>query len=50
MRNIFAEITVKNAVEATMAMNGQMDERNVHSVTFTVVVDTSATTLVINTK
>jgi len=48
MGNVFAEITVKNAVEATLAMNGQMTENDVHTVTLTAVVDTGATSLVIN--
>jgi len=48
MGNVFAEITVKNAVDATMARNGQITENDVRTVTLTAVVDTGATTLVIN--
>jgi len=48
MGNVFAEITVKNAVEAALARNGQMAEKDVRTVTLTAIVDTGATTLVIN--
>jgi len=48
MGNVFAEITVKNAVEAELARNGQITENDVHTVTLTAIVDTGATSLVIN--
>jgi len=48
MGNVFAEITVKNAVDATLAKNGQITENDVHTVTLTAIVDTGATSLVIN--
>jgi clan AA aspartic protease len=48
MGNVFAEITVKNVMDMGLAQAGHITENNVRSATFTVVVDTGATTLVIN--
>jgi len=48
MGNVFAEITVKNALEATLARKGHIAEKDVHTVTLTTIVDTGATSLVIN--
>jgi len=48
MGNVFAEITVKNAVQDELARNGQISENDVRTVTLTAIVDTGATTLVIN--
>jgi len=48
MGNVYAEITVKNAVDATMARNGHIAENDVRTVTLTAIVDTGATSLVIN--
>ena len=48
MGNVFAEITVKNAGDITLAHAGQITENNVRTVTLTAIVDTGATTLVIN--
>jgi clan AA aspartic protease len=48
MGNVFAEITLKNAVDATLAGNGQIAENDVRTVTLTAIVDTGASTLVIN--
>jgi len=48
MGNVFAEITVKNAADIALAHAGHIAENDIHSVTFTAIVDTGATTLVIN--
>jgi len=48
MGNVFAEITVKNVEDMGFARAGHIAENNVRSVTITAVVDTVATTLVIN--
>jgi clan AA aspartic protease len=48
MGNVFAEITVKNVMDMGLAQAGYITENNVHSVTLTAIVDTGATTLVIN--
>ena len=48
MGNVYAEITVKNAVDLALNQKGQMAEQDVHAVTLTAIVDTGATTLVIN--
>jgi len=48
MGNVFAEITVKNVKDIGLAQEGHITESNVRSVTLTAVVDTGATTLVIN--
>jgi len=48
MGNVFAEITVKNAFDVGCVHAGQMPENNVRTVTLTALVDTGATTLVIN--
>jgi len=48
MGNVFAEITVKNVMDMGLANAGHITENNVHSVTLTAIVDTGATTLVIN--
>ena len=48
MGNVYAEITVKNALDVGNARAGQIAEQDVHAVTLTAIVDTGATTLVIN--
>ena len=48
MGNVFAEITVKNALDVGLARAGQIAEQDVRTVTLTAIVDTGATTLVIN--
>ncbi len=48
MGNVYAEITVKNVKDMGFAQEGHITEDNVHSVTLTAIVDTGATTLVIN--
>ena len=48
MGNVFAEITVKNVEDMGLAHAGHITENNVRSVTLTAIVDTGATTLVIN--
>jgi clan AA aspartic protease len=48
MGNVFAEITVKNAGDIIKAKDGIIAENNVRTVTLTAIVDTGATTLVIN--
>jgi len=48
MGTVYAEITVKNAEDLAFVNAGQMAENNVRAVTLTAVVDTGATTLVIN--
>jgi clan AA aspartic protease len=47
MGNVFAEITVKNAGDLIRVKDGQITENEVRTVTFTAIVDTGATTLVI---
>jgi clan AA aspartic protease len=48
MGNVFAEITVTNAEDIALAKAGHIAEKDVRTVTLTAVVDTGATTLVIN--
>jgi len=48
MGSVNAEITVKNAFDTALARNGQIAENNVRTVTLDAVVDTGASTLVIN--
>jgi len=48
MGNVFAEITVKNAGDIIEARKGHIAEKDIRSVTLTAIVDTGATTLVIN--
>ncbi|MCL2138844.1 MAG: clan AA aspartic protease [Treponema sp.] len=48
MGNVFADITVKNAFDIALVNAGHINENNVRSVTLTAIVDTGATTLVIN--
>jgi clan AA aspartic protease len=48
MGNVFAEITVKNAGDITRLKNGNITENEVRTVALTAIVDTGATTLVIN--
>ena len=48
MGNVYAEITVKNAFDVGCANAGQISENNVRTVTLTALVDTGASTLVIN--
>jgi len=48
MGNVFAEITVKNALDVGLARAGHITENNVRTVTLTAIVDTGATTLVIS--
>jgi clan AA aspartic protease len=48
MGNVFAEITVKNAVDIDLSQKCQIAEQDVRTVTLTAIVDTGATTLVIN--
>jgi clan AA aspartic protease len=48
MGNVFAEITVTNAGDIVLSQNGHIAEHDVRSVTLTAIVDTGATTLVIN--
>jgi clan AA aspartic protease len=48
MGNIFAEIIVKNAEDLALFKAGHIAEKDVRTVTLTAVVDTGATTLMIN--
>jgi len=48
MGNVFAEITIKNAGDIALAEEGHIAENGIRSVTLTAIVDTGATTLVIN--
>jgi len=48
MGNVFADITVKNAMDFGRFQAGDIAESDVHSVTLTAVVDTGATSLVID--
>ena len=48
MGSVYAEITVRNAFDIECAHVGQITENNVRTVTLTAIVDTGATTLVIN--
>jgi len=48
MGNVYAEITVKNAADIARCNAGDIAEKDIRSVTLTVIVDTGATTLVIN--
>jgi clan AA aspartic protease len=48
MGNVYAEITIINTEDVTRAKDGHITEKDIRSVTLTAVVDTGATTLVIN--
>jgi len=48
MGNVFAEITVKNNSDITKVRDGSILENEVRTVTLTALVDTGATSLVIN--
>jgi len=48
MGNVFAEITVKNAGDITRLNDGHITAKDVRTVTLTAMVDTGATTLIIN--
>jgi clan AA aspartic protease len=48
MGNVFAEIIVTNAVDLALSKKGQIAEQDIHTVSLTAIVDTGATTLVIN--
>jgi len=48
MGNVFAEITVKNAEDVAFLNAGQITENNVRTVILNAIVDTGATTLIIN--
>jgi clan AA aspartic protease len=48
MGTVYAEITIKNAFDVCRFQDGQITEDKVRSVTLTAIVDTGATTLVIN--
>jgi clan AA aspartic protease len=48
MGAVFAEITLKNGSDITLAQNGHIAGQNVRSVTVNALVDTGAITLVIN--
>jgi clan AA aspartic protease len=48
MGNVYAEITVKNAGDITLAQAGHIAEKDIRSVTMKALVDTGATTLIIN--
>jgi clan AA aspartic protease len=48
MGNVYAEITVTNTKDMTRAQDGIITEKEIRSVTVNALVDTGATTLVIN--
>jgi clan AA aspartic protease len=48
MGNIFAEITVTNTIDMAKAREGYIAEKDIRSITMEALVDTGATTLVIN--
>jgi len=48
MGNVFAEITIKNAMDISLAHTGYIAENDVRTVTLMAIVYTGATTLVIN--
>jgi clan AA aspartic protease len=48
MGSVYAEITVKNSSDEAKAREGVITENDVRTVTLTAIVDTGATTLVIN--
>jgi clan AA aspartic protease len=48
MGNVFAEITVKNVADLNLASAGHLSEKDVRTVKLNALVDTGATTLVIN--
>jgi clan AA aspartic protease len=48
MGNVFAEITVTNKEDIIKAKNGTIAEKDIRSVTMKALVDTGATTLIIN--
>jgi len=48
MGNVYAEITVKNCNDLAKVREGAISEDNVRSLTFTALVDTGATSLVIS--
>ena len=48
MGTVYAEITVKNAIDVGIAESGQIRTEDIRAVTVTAIVDTGASTLVIN--
>jgi clan AA aspartic protease len=48
MGNVYAEITVTNTSDMARARAGNITEKDIRSITMTALVDTGATTLVIN--
>jgi predicted aspartyl protease len=48
MGNVYAEITVTNTGDMTRARDGVIAEKDIRSVTLNALVETGATTLVIN--
>jgi len=48
MGNVFAEITLRNNGDLTKAREGSIVEKDIRTITLTALVDTGATTLVIN--
>ena len=48
MGHVFAEVTLKNAVDAGIARNGDIKEEDIRSLTVEVLVDTGATRLCIS--
>jgi len=48
MGNVYAEITVKNCIDLAKAREGIISDNEVRTVTLTALVDTGATSLVIN--
>jgi predicted aspartyl protease len=48
MGNVYAEITVTNTIDMAEARKGHIAEKDIRPVTMTALVDTGATTLVIN--
>jgi len=48
MGNVYAEITVRNSSDLTKAREGLISENDVRTITLTALVDTGATSLVIN--
>jgi len=48
MGNVYAEITVKNNIDLAKAREGSISEKDVRTITLNALVDTGATSLVIN--
>ena len=48
MGNVYAEITIKNNGDLVRARDGVISENEIRTLTLTALVDTGATTLVIN--